>query len=363
MSFFPLSADGISVSVDLQTGHLAHLKVESFGRLLRPLHRAAWADDPLARFPEGMPPNVRHLSGDFFCAPFGRSDVDGSPSHGWPANSEWEPLGQGGIPGGVTASFRLLRQVMGATVEKTLTLMDGHPFVYQEHVLCGGTGRISAAHHTMVHMQDGGRLSFSPKQFARTLDAPLESDPARGRSVFAYPAQTDDIHALPMADSGTGDLTTFPVAERHEDFALLADTSGAALGWACVSRRAEQDLVFTLKDPAVLPVTMLWHSNGGRDYAPWSGAHKGVLGIEDGRADPGGHAASMGENALTAAGIVTAFDLGGTLFIRQVTGAAALPGGPHVITSIHAEPGFLAVRPEGGEVLRLPFDDGFLAGR
>lgn len=363
MSFFPLAADGISVSVDLETGHLAHLKVASFGRLLAPLHRAAWADDPQAKFPGGTPPNVRHLSGDFFCAPFGRSDVDGSPSHGWPANSAWEPLGEGGIPGGVTASFRLKRKVMGATVEKTLTLMDGHPFIYQEHVLCGGAGRISAAHHTMVHMQDGGRLSFSPKQFAQTLDAPLESDPARGRSVFAYPAKTADLTRLPMADGETCDLTHYPAADRHEDFALLAERPGSALGWACVSRRAEQDLVFTLKDPAVLPATMLWHSNGGRDYAPWSGAHKGVLGIEDGRADPGGHTASMGENGLTAAGIATAFDLGGTLFIRQIIGAAAAKGGPHAVTGMAAEPGILSVTLTGADVLRLPFDDGFLAGR
>lgn len=30
------------------------------------------------------------LSGDFFCAPFGRSDLEPTPPHGWSANSDWQ---------------------------------------------------------------------------------------------------------------------------------------------------------------------------------------------------------------------------------------------------------------------------------
>ena len=51
------------------------------------------------------------------------------------------------------AVFRLRRKVMGATVDKILTLRDDHPFLYQEHVFSGGSGAISVAHHPMTAMQ------------------------------------------------------------------------------------------------------------------------------------------------------------------------------------------------------------------
>ena len=41
-------------------------------------------------------------------------------------------------------------------------------------------------------------------------------------------------------------------------------------------------MALMLKNPAQLPVTMLWFSNGGRSYAPWNGRHRDVLGVEDG---------------------------------------------------------------------------------
>ena len=80
--------------------------------------------------------------------------------------------------------------------------------------------------------------------------------------------------------------------------------------------------MLVLKNPAELPVTMLWISNGGRDYAPWSGRHRGVLGIEDGRTALG-HAASLGDNWLKREGVATAFALGEgrNVSFRHVIGA------------------------------------------
>ena len=91
--------------------------------------------------------------------------------------------------------------------------------------------------------------------------------------------------------------------------------------------RPKQDLVLVLKNPAELPVTMLWFSNGGRDYAPWSGRHRGVLGIEDGRAAVG-HAASIGDNWLKREGVATAFALGEgrSVSFRHVIGAMPQSG-------------------------------------
>ncbi len=111
--------------------------------------------------------------------------------------------------------------------------------------------------------------------------------------------------------------------------------------------------------PAELPITMLWLSNGGRDYAPWSGRHLGVLGIEDGRAAVG-HAASIGDNWLKREGVATAFALGeGHSFsFRHVIGAVPLSGGipPQEIITADGQMRLSA----GGSTRDVPFDSAFL---
>jgi hypothetical protein len=168
MTFFSFALDPVSFSLDASVGHIAALCIADDGRQLSPLHRAPWVDDTEAVFEATTPPNVKRLSGDFFCAPFGRNDVVEAPSHGWPANSSWDHVETTRADDHLIAAFILAHTVMGAEVEKRITLRAGHPFIYQEHRFRGGQGAVSAAHHVMVHMQAGGRLAVSPKAFAFT---------------------------------------------------------------------------------------------------------------------------------------------------------------------------------------------------
>lgn len=358
MEIFTFGAEGISVSIDLAVGHVADLAIERDGRTLKPLHRAPWADEPRRTLPENLPEGVVRLSGDFLCAPFSRADMEEAPLHGWSANSAWEVTGSSALPDGWRASFRLKRKVMGATVDKVLTLRHGHPFLYQEHVFTGGAGAISVAHHAMTVMKDGGRLAFSPKRLAGTEDDALESDPARGRSLLAYPARTADIIRFPAADGGEIDLTDYRPERLQEDFVTLVEAVTSRLGWTAVARKAEDDLFLVLKNPAELPVTMLWISNGGRDYAPWSGRHIGVLGIEDGRTAVG-HAASLGDNWLRREGVATAFDLGARVAFRQVLGALPL-GALQLPRQLSAQSERLHLVMADGRSVEAPFDAGFL---
>ena len=335
-----LQARGVEAALDVSVGHLARFTVEAGGRQLSPLHRAPWVDDDHADFPEATAPNVRRLSGDFFCAPFGLNDIEHAPSHGWSANSRWLHLGTETDMDGVMARFRLERSVQGATLEKQLTLIDGHPFVYQQHVFDGGSGAISVSHHVMTRMAGAAVLAFSRKAFAETPPTPLEADPARGRSVFSYPA-TAPLDSLPLQAGGTVDLHRWPFGSAHEDFVVLAEHEDEIFGWTVVSRIEEQDRLIIVKKRAQLPVTMLWASNGGRDYAPWSGRHTGVLGIEDACASPRGHGDSIGENAFTRRGISTACALGGQVHVRLAIGVVPMD-------------------PREGDVRTLSFSDGQL---
>ena len=363
MSLHHLELDPVSLSIDLSVGHIAKLRIRDGDQTLLPLHKAPWVGSVETEFPADTAPNVRRLSGDFLCAPFGRNDVVPAPSHGWPANSRWDHLETAVDEDSLTAVFRLRETVMGASVEKHVTLKSGHPFVYQEHRFVGGQGAVSAAHHVMVHMADGGDLAFSRKQAAETPPDALESDPARGRSILAYPARSDDPTDFPLANGSAVDLTRYPVGERHEDFVTLIEEPGASLGWTVVSRRAERDRVIVLKQPAVLPVTMLWMSNGGRDYAPWSGRHTEVLGIEDARASPLGHAHSCVENDWNRNGIPTAFQLAEarTVTMRQVIGGCSVDPGEPGISDIAPGPGRLALKGAGGFSRSLSYDESFLS--
>jgi hypothetical protein len=358
MTVSTIKAKGISVSVDLTVGHLADMVIDRDGRQLKPLHRAPWVDTH-ETLPKDLPQGTVRLSGDFLCAPFSRSDVEDAPLHGWPANSAWDVVDSAATEDGWRAVFRLRHKVMGASVDKILTLRDDHPFLYQEHVFSGGSGAISVAHHPMTVMTNGGKLAFSPKRFAATLDDPLEPDPARGRFMLAYPARSADLSRFPASGGGTLDLTEYRREDSREDFVTLVEADHGGPGWTALARQAEEDLVLVLKNPAELPITMLWFSNGGRDYAPWSGRHRGVLGIEDGRAAVG-HAASIGDNWLKREGVATAFALGeGRSFsFRHVIGAIPLPGGepPQEVTTSNGRMRLAA----GGATREVPFDSDFL---
>lgn len=357
-----LSARGVDVEFDLGLGQLVRLEWHQDGRTLAPFHRAAWADDSNPGIGADDAPHLARLSGDFFCAPFGTSDVELSPMHGWTANSRWHLEGTASSGGATTARFVLQRRVVGARVVKELTVRDDHPFLYQRHVFEGGRGALPVASHAMVSLPHGGQLSWSPKRWAESPPVPLEVDPARGRSVLAYPARSAELPRFPTAQGGSVDLSSYPFAGGHEDFVMLVEACvDPGLAWTAV-RRPEQDVVLTLKNRALLPQTMLWFSNGGRSYAPWNGRHRGVLGVEDALSYlASGHFTSSSANPLDQDGVPTALalDENGSVEVRHVIGAATHPGNERVDT-VRAAPGVLNLTFRDGTRLQLPYDDQFL---
>ena len=364
--FYRFEAKDVSVTVDLRVGHVREFSAEQGGCTVRPLHTAPWVEDEAIGQDDTIPPNIRWLSGDFFCAPFGLNDLEQGPPHGWSANSEWEHLSTERQGEAVTARFALKRKILGARLEKHFTLRDGHPFLYEHHIFFGGEGRIPVANHAITRFgQAGGRLSFSPKAWGETPAKPLEGDPGRGRSALAYPARFEDFSRLPRADGSFADLREYPPAERHEDFVMLVEAPGNALGWAAAVRRDSEEIFLSLKNPADFPITMLWFSNGGRDYAPWNGRHIGVLGIEEGRTYGGaGHRASIADNLLAKAGIPTALDLdpAGSVSVRNIIGGIVLPQGWQSVEAVEPAGGGVRLVNNVGASLEVPCDIDFLGG-
>ena len=272
-----LKSKGIDLRFDPALGQIVSFSVQDGGVVSSPLHKAPWVGST-EPFPDGMPPHLKTLGGDFFCAPFGKETND-VPLHGWPPNSEWhiEEKSEHSL------RARLFREVSGATLYKKITVYPNHPFVYQAHKFRGGEGALPVANHANVSLPNGGIISTSSKASWQTPQSPLETDPDRGRSGLRYPAQASDPTAFPSIQ-GTVNLLRYPWSTRHEDFVAGIENPDNALGWTAVTRPAEGDLFLSLRDARVLPMTMLWHSNGGRDYPPWSGRHFGCLGVEEGLA-------------------------------------------------------------------------------
>ena len=359
-----IAAAGIALTLDLGSGMIRDFEVNIGGHRAAPLHRAPWLDEPAVTTDISLPPHLRALSGDFFCAPFGASDTEPAPPHGWPANAPWQLVAvEPHLAGGATHRFSLTRRVCGAQVLKELTVRDGHPFVYCRHVFLGGGGAVPVASHAMIALPHGGTLSVSAKQFAETPDAPLEPDPARGRSILAYPARFTDLSQAPLAGAGTADLRRYPLDAGHEDFVMLVEAAESRLGWGAVVRDGCGDLFLSLKNPRVLPATFLWFSNGGRRYHPWNGRHAGVLGVEEGRAfSLQGHAASAAANRLSSAGIPTALALDphGAAEVRHVLGAIPVATGVAKVRNIETADDALHMTTENGQLLSVPFDTSFL---
>ncbi|MEM0948897.1 MAG: hypothetical protein AAGK37_15965 [Pseudomonadota bacterium] len=338
------------LAADPAIGNLRTLTLRHKGRDLTPLHSAPWLDTH--DLPSDLAPVERDLSGDFFCAPFGTSDVEPAPPHGWSANSPWQVAH--------THESRidlvLERQILGADISKTLQLSVDAPILYQTHVLTGGSGALSIAHHPMIRVVSRGVFSTSPKRAILTPEVPLEY----GRNALANSQRSTDLTRVPAAGGGTADLTHLPIANGTEDFVTLVEAEHPGIGWSAVVRDTEDDIVFCLKDPRVLPITMLWHSNGGRDYPPWSGRHRGVIGIEDGcAAGAAGHRAALTPNPVSREGVPTALPLGGTHRIAHAIGAIARPEGWTRITSISRDGTALILADESGATLHLPFDPDF----
>ncbi|MEX0346877.1 MAG: hypothetical protein AB3N20_18285 [Rhizobiaceae bacterium] len=270
-----LTTDGISLSFDPAIGQIVRFTVFDDSREISPLHQAPWVGTG-EDLPDGIAPHLKTLGGDFFCAPFGK-EQDGAPLHGWPANSNWSIDHQSDH----FVRAKLDRQVNGASLVKEIELRPGEPFVYQRHTFIGGSGDIEVSNHANVAIPDSGLIRTSEKQFWTTPAEPLETDPALGRSGLTYPARSKNPQKFP-ASGGTADLTSFPWFPEQEDFVIGLEASGHQLGWTAVTRPAQGDLFLSLRDARSLPMTMLWHSNGGRDYPPWSGRHFGCLGVEEG---------------------------------------------------------------------------------
>ncbi len=295
----------VKVGVTEECGFLDPVVFNIGNKEISPLNIAPWHNEELD---DSTPPMLRNLRNDFFCAPFGENDLlnEESGTHGFTANGKWNLINAGKDK----IELELSKKVMGAKIKKIISITEDHPVVYEEHIFEGGEGKIPVGHHLMLKAEEQLLLSFSKYIFGATPPSPIETDPALGKSLLLYPQEFNNLNEVKLSNGETADLTKYPSLKDHEDLLMIVSYNELPFAWSSAASPKSGWLFFSIKSPKVLRNTVLWFSNGGRFYPPFSGRHKNVIGIEETSSFFHlGHKASINKNLLSEKGIKSFIEL------------------------------------------------------
>lgn len=313
----------VEVGIIEECGHLCPVRFIFENTIIEPMHNAPWKNEDIDA---SIPPSLKYLSGDFFCAPFGNSDLINGDlhAHGASANNKWNLLETTEL----SIKLQLSKKILGAELIKEISVNMGERVIYQKHIFIGGEGRIPVGHHAMLKIPDEAYISFSEFSYGGTPPDIVEPDPEMGRSILKYPQEFNSLSSVKFSDGSSANISRYPFANEHEDLYMIISDNNLQIAWSAVSCPANGWLWFSFKDQNILPCTVVWLSNGGRYYPPFSSRHKNVIGIEATASFFHlGHKASIEENFLTEKGIKTYIDLhkDRNLEIPYLFGVAQIP--------------------------------------
>ena len=347
-------------------GHLGPVTFDRKGQKIMPYSVAPWATEKVDR---ALPQIIKTLRGDFFCLPFGGNTTpfrgETHPVHGETANAKWSFVSTGKSNGMTELHLRLKTRIRPGQVDKHILLPADHDAVYQRHVISNMSGPMSMGHHAMLRFPDeGGIISTSPFTLGQVYTAPVELPANRGYSILKPGATFDTLEKVPTVTGEMTDLTHYPARRGYEDLVTLVADTNVPFAWTAVTFPKQRFAWFALKDPSVLRQTIFWISNGGRHYAPWSGRHVNVLGLEEVTSYfHDGLAESVNDNPFQQRGIATyvTLDPARPMRVNYIMGVAALPAGFERISWIEAETGSIVLRSsDGKKSVKVPVDVGFL---
>ncbi len=358
MKIYSVQNEKVKVGVTEECGHLSPVQFFLDSKTIEPLNTAPWYNEKLD---DSIPPMLKLLRGDFFCAPFGASDIlkDEDRDHGATSNDKWNLVSKDEQ----SIELKLGKKVSGADIVKRIKLKKEHPVVYQEHRLTGGNGKIPIGHHLMLKVPEKVYLSFSNFLFGETPDVPVEADPERGFSLLKYPQHFKSLKEVKTINDRDIDLSRYPIYGDNEDLLMLKSDESLNFAWSAASAPRNGWLWFAIKDPRALKYTIFWLSDGGRKYPPFSSRHRRVIGIEEVTSFFHlGHTASINKNHLNEKGFETCIKLqeGYTHKIKYAFGLVKIPREFKHVVSIESLNEDLIIKDESGIEIQTKFDLKFI---
>jgi hypothetical protein len=363
-----IASDQVEAFVTEIGGQLGPVIFERNTRRIAPYSVAPWVEEPGAK---SLEPIIRVLRGDFFCMPFGGNATafgkEKHPVHGETANARWHFESLDIQDGKTTLRLSLNTRIRKARVDKTISLADGENIVYSRHVVSNASGPMNFGHHAMLKFPDSpgsGILSTSPFVFGQVFPSAFELPEKGGYPFLKQGAQFASLDAVPAANGETADLTQYPARRGFEDLVMVVADATLPFAWTAVTFPKERYVWFALKDPRVLRQTVLWISNGGRHYPPWSGRHINILGLEEVTAYfHFGLAESAGKNPVSEMGHPTSvmLDPSAPLTVSYIMGVAKIPSGFDSVKHIEAngDEG-IVLHSANGKQVKAPLDISFL---
>ena len=326
------------------------------GRKIQPFSVAPWVKE---KTDPRLPPILRVLRGDFFCLPFGGNSTpyhdEQHPVHGETANAKWRLKSLAAKGGRQCLHLGLAPKIRPGWVDKRIFLVEGQTVVYSQHTLTGMGGPMNLGHHAMLKFPDApgsSALALSPFVYGQVFPERFEAPESGGYNWLKAGAPFDSLERVPTLDGQTTDLTRYPARRGFEDLVMVVSDDRLPFAWTTVAFPKEGYVWFALKDPKLLRHTVLWLSNGGRHYPPWSGRHTGVMGLEEVTSNfHYGLAESVKQNPISAQGYPTCLHLNPErpLVIPYIMGVAPIPPGFDRVARIEEAAGGITLHSASGQ--------------
>ena len=245
-----------------------------------PYYISPWAEESLAL--EGIPGVLIPLRGDFFCLPFGADNTHGGethPPHGEVSEENWTLLTENPVD---RIEMELVTKARRGRVVKSIELKKGENNLYVSHLIENFAGPTSYGYHPIFSGGTRKYISTSPILFGLTDERSPHAYKDKEYVSLASGERFASLERVPTiwkAQPFT-DCSIFPAREGFVDHLQVFNKQDSAFAWSAVSCPEEGWVWFALKDPKILPSSLLWMENFGRHHSPWKGRNS-CIGIED----------------------------------------------------------------------------------
>ena len=329
---------------------------------IEPYYINPWAEEDvnLGNEPDVLIP----LRGDFFCLPFGGDNSwngEVHPAHGEVSCSKWS-LAPNQTENSIVLKMDTVTRK--GSVTKRIKLKEGENNLYVSHHIEGFSGPASLGHHATFPGDTKKYISTSSIKFGYTNKYENSSYDGGEYYSLASLKKFESLEKVPTVwkDSEYTDCSFFPAREGFVDILQIYNEPQKDFAWSAVTAPEEGYLWFSLKDPEILPSTVLWMENRGRHQSPWNGRNC-CIGVEDvcsSFAD--GLAVSAEENFLNKEGIKTCHQLkeNDSFTVKYIQGVVRITEGFDRVETIIKKGDGVEISSLSGEVIFVKVDTEFL---
>lgn len=344
-------------------GHMAPVVfMKNTEKPIEPFYINPWAEENLNLDNETAV--LVPLRGDFFCLPFGGDNSwngESHPAHGEVSGNRWTLTPEQEEDSIV---FKMNTTARKGSVIKKIELKDRENNLYISHTINGFTGPASLGHHAIFPGGTKKYINTSPIKFGYTNKYDSSNYNAVEYYSLASLEKFESLEKVPTIwkENEYTDCSVFPAREGFMDILQVLNETGMDFAWSAVTVPEEGYLWFSLKDPKILPSTVLWMENKGRHQNPWNGRNC-CIGVEDvcsSFAD--GLAVSAEENFLNKEGIKTCHQLKEDtgLSVNYIQGVVRIPEGFDRVKTITKKDDGIEISSFSGEEVFTKVDTCFI---